>query len=160
MYGCESWTIKKAEPRRIDAFELWCWKRLLSPLDCKEIKQVNPKEVSPKYSLEELMLKWKLQYFGHLIRRTDLLEKNLIGSFLLGKIEAGKDWGQEEKGMTEDEMLWWHHRLYGHEFEQTLGVDDGQGRLACCNPWGHKESDMTEQLNWTDKVNCGRNEEI
>ena len=117
----------------------------------QEIKQVNPKEVSPKYSLEELMLKWKLQYFGHLIRRTDLLEKNLIGSFLLGKIEAGKDWGQEEKGMTEDEMLWWHHQLYGHEFEQTLGVDDGQGRLACCNPWGHKESDMTEQLNWTDK---------
>ena len=160
MYGSESWTIKKAEPQRIDAFELWCWKRLLSPLDCKEIKQVNPKEVSPKYSLEELMLKWKLQYFGHLIRRTNLIEKSLIGSFLLGKIEAGKDWGQEEKGMTEDEMLWWHHRPYGHEFEQTLGVGDGQGRLACCNPWGHKESDMTEQLNWTDKVNCGRIEEI
>ena len=91
MYGSESWTIKKAEPQRIDAFELWCWKRLLSPLDCKEIKQVNPKEVSPKYSLEELMLKWKLQYFGHLIRRTNLIEKSLIGSFLLGKIEAGKD---------------------------------------------------------------------
>ena len=87
------------------------------------------------------MLRLKLQYFGHLVRRTDLLEKTLI---------AGKDWRQEEKGTTEDEMVGWHHRLDGPEFEQTPGVDDGQGSLVCCSSWGHKESDMTEWLNWTD----------
>ena len=83
------------------------------------------------------MLKLKLEYFGHLMQRTDSLEKTLM----LGKTE-----GQEEKGMTEDEMVGWHHQLNGHEFEQALGVVDGQGSLACCSPWGHKESDMTEQL--------------
>ena len=81
-YGCESWTVKKAESRRIDAFELWCWTRLESPLDCKEIKPVNPKGNQPEYSLEGLML--KLQYFGHLMRRTDSLEKTLM----LGKIKG------------------------------------------------------------------------
>ena len=91
MYGCESWTLKKAECRRIDAFELWCWRRLLSPLDCKEI--------NPGISLEGLMLKLKLQYYGHLMRRVDSLEKT----------DAGRDWGQEEKGTTEDEMAGWHH---------------------------------------------------
>ena len=80
----------------------------------------------------------KLQYFGHLMRGTDSLEKTLM----LGKIEA-----QEEKGTTEDEMVGWHHWLDGHEFEQALGVGDGQGSLACCSPWGHKESDVTEPLN-------------
>ena len=85
MYGCESWTIKKAEHQRIDAFELWCWRRLESPLDCKEIQPVNPKEISPEYSLEGLMLKLKLQYFGHLMWRTNSLEKTLR----LGKIEGG-----------------------------------------------------------------------
>ena len=84
MHGCDSWTIKKAEHRRIDAFELWCWKRLDSPLDCKEIKPVHPKEVSPEYSLEGMMLKLKLQYFGHLMRRIDSLEKTLM----LGKTEG------------------------------------------------------------------------
>ena len=85
-YGCESWTIKKAECQRTDAFELWCWRRLLkSPLDCKEIKPVNL-EISPEYSLEGLMLKLKLQYFGHLMRTADLLEKTLM----LGKIEGGR----------------------------------------------------------------------
>ena len=83
------------------------------------------------------MLKLKLQYFGHLMRRTDTLEKT----------DAGRDWGQEEKGTTEDEMAGWHHRLDGHEFEETPGVGDGQGGLACCSPWGCKESDMTERLN-------------
>ena len=83
------------------------------------------------------MLKLKLQYFGHLMRRTDSLEKT----------DAGRDWGQEEKGTTEDEMAGWHHRLDGHEFEETPGVGDGQGGLACCSPWGCKESDMTERLN-------------
>ena len=86
MYGCESWTIKKAEHWRIDAFELWYWKRLENPLDCKEIKPVNPKgdQISPEYSFEGLMLKVKLQYYGHLMGRTDSLEKTLI----LGKIEG------------------------------------------------------------------------
>ena len=81
------------------------------------------------------MLKLKLQYFGHMMQRTDSLEKNL------------KDGGQEEKGTTEDEMVGWHHRLYGHEFKQALGVGDGQGSLACCSPQGCKESDTTEWLN-------------
>ena len=88
MYGCESWTKKKAECQRIDVFELWCWRRLLRvPLDCKEIQPVHPKgnqEISPEYSFEGLMLKLKLQYFGHLMQRTNSLEKTL----LLGKIEG------------------------------------------------------------------------
>ena len=84
MYGCESWTIKKAECQRIDAFKLWCWRRLKGPLDCKEIQPVHLKEISLEYSLEGLMLKLKLQYFGHLMRRTDSLEKTLM----LGKIEG------------------------------------------------------------------------
>ena len=107
------------------------------PLDCKEIQPVHPKGNSSEYSLEGPMLKLKLQYFGHLMRRTDSLEKT----------DAGRDWGQEEKGMTEDEMVRWHHRLDGHESERALGVGDGQGSLACCNLWGCKESDMTERLN-------------
>ena len=84
------------------------------------------------------MLKLKLQYFGHLMRRTDAFEKTL----LLGKTE-----GWEEKGMTEDEIVRWHHQLNGREFEQALGVTDGQGSLACCSPWSRKELDTTEQLN-------------
>ena len=83
------------------------------------------------------MLKLNLQYFGHLMRRVDSLEKT----------DAGRDWGQEEKGTTEDEMVGWHHRLDGHEFEHTLRVGDGQGGLACCDSWGRKESDTTERLN-------------
>ena len=83
------------------------------------------------------MLKLKLQYFGHLIRRLDSLEKT----------DAGRDWGQEEKGTTEAEMAGWHHQLNGREFEWTLGVSDGQGGLACCNSWGCKESDTTKRLN-------------
>ena len=83
------------------------------------------------------MLKLKLQYFGHLMRRVDSLEKT----------DAGRDWGQEEKGTTEDEMAGWHYRLDGREFEGTLGAGDGQGGLVCCSSWGRKESDMTERLN-------------
>ena len=131
----------KAECGRIDAFELWCWRRLLRvPWTARRSKQSIPKEISPEYSLEEMMLKLKLQFFGHLVWRTDLLKKDL---------DAGKDWRQEEKGMTEDEMVGWHHRLDGHEFEQAPGVGDGQGGLACCSPWGCKELDTTERLNWT-----------
>ena len=91
MYGCESWTVKKAECRRIDAFELWCWRRLLSPLDCKEIQPVHPKgdQISPGCSLEGLMLKLKLQYFGHLMRRVDSLEKTLMLAGIGGKRRRG-----------------------------------------------------------------------
>ena len=100
MYGCESWTIKKAECRRIDAFELWCWRRLLRvPCTARRSNQSILKEISPVCSLEGLMLKLKLQYFGHLMRSIDSLEKT----------DAGRDWGQEEKGKTEDEIVGWHH---------------------------------------------------
>ena len=95
------------------------------------------KEISPEYSLKGLMLNLKLQYFGHLMRRTDSLEKPLM----LGKIEGGR-----RRGTTDDEMVGWHHRLNGHEFEQAPGVGDGQGGLPCCSPRGCKESDTTERL--------------
>ena len=108
MYGCESWTVKKAECRRLDAFELWCWRRLLRvPWAARRSNQSILKEISPGISLEGMMLKLKLQYFGHLMGRVDSLEKTA----------AGRDCGQEEKGMTEDEMAGWHHRLNGHESE-------------------------------------------
>ena len=103
MYGCESWTVKKAECRRIDAFEVWCWRILLRvPWTARKSNQSILKEMSPGISLEGMMLKLKLQYFGHLMRRVDSLEKTLM-------LDAGRDWGQEEKGTTEDEMAGWHH---------------------------------------------------
>ena len=139
MYGCESWTVKKAEQRRIDAFELWCWRRLFRvPWTAMRANQSILKEISPGCSLEGLMLKLKLQYFG-----VDSLEKT----------DAGRNWGQEEKGTTEGDMAGWHHQLDGHEFEWTPGVGDAQGGLGCCDSWGHKELDTTERLNWTDV--CG-----
>jgi len=108
MYGCESWTIKKAEHRRIDAFELWCWKKLLRvPWTAERSNQSILKEISPEYSLEGLMLKLKHQYFLYLMWRTDSLEKTLM----LGKIEGRRRTGQQ------DEMVGWHHRLNKHEFE-------------------------------------------
>ena len=112
MYGCESWTLKKAECRKIDAFELWCWRRLLRvPWTARRFNQSILKEISPGYSLEGLMLKLKLQYFGYLIGHF------LAKSWLIGKDpDAGRDWGQEEKGTTEDEMAGWHQWLDGHEF--------------------------------------------
>ena len=132
MYGFESWTIKRAEHRRIDAFELWCWRRLLrAPWTARKSNQSILKEISLEYSLEGLMLKLKLQHFGYLIQRTDSLEMTLM----LGKID-----GRMRRG----EMVGWHHQLKGHEFEKALGVGNGQGGLACCSPWGRKESDMTE----------------
>ena len=140
MHGWESWTIKKAEHRRIYAFELWCWRRLLRvPLDCKQIKSVNPKGNQS----------WIF------IGRTDaeaeapILWPPDVKNRLIGKDpDAGKDWRQE-KGTTEDETVGWHHQLNGHEFEPVPGVGDGQGGLACCSPWGCKCLDMTEQMNWT-----------
>ena len=140
IYGCERWTIKKAEGWRIDAFELWCWRRLFRvPWRARRSNQSILKEISAGCSLEGLMLKLKLQYFGH-------AKKWLIGK----DPDAGKDWGQEKKGMTENEMVGWYHWLNGHGFGWTLGVGDGQGGLACCASWGHKESDRTERLNWTE----------
>ena len=108
MYGCESWTVKKAEHLRINAFELWCWRRLLRvPWTARRSNQSILKEISPRCSLEGLMLKLKVQYFGRLMQ-----------SWLIGKDpDAGSDWGQEEKGTTETEMTGWHHRLDGHKFE-------------------------------------------
>ena len=133
--------IKKAEYWTVDAFELWCWRRLLRvPWTAGRSNQSILKEISPGCSLEGMMLMLKLQNFGHLMWRVDSLEKT----------DAGRDWGQEEKGTTEDEMAVWHHRLNGCAFEWTLGVGDGQGGLACCSSWGCKESDMTEQLNWIE----------
>ena len=111
---------------------------LESPLDIKGIKPVNLKEINPEYSLEGLMLKLKLHYFGHLTQRTNSLQKTLM----LGKIEGRR------KRVTEDEMVGWHDQLSGYdEFEQTLGNREGQGSLVCCSPWGHKESDKPEQPN-------------
>ena len=139
-YGCKSWTVKKAECWRIDAFELWCWRRPLRvPWTPRRSNQSILKEISPGISLEGMMLKLKLQYFGHLVK-----------SWLTGKDpDAGRDWGQE-KAMTEDEMAGWHHWLDGHEFGWTPGDGDGQVGLACCSSWGCKELDTTERLNWTD----------
>ena len=138
MYGWEL-DYKKAECQRIDAFELWCWRRLLRVLwTARSSNQSILKDISPEYSLEGLIQKLRFQYFGHLMCRSDSLEKTLM----LGKIE-----GRRRKGQQRDEMVGWHHCLDGHEFEQAPGVGDGQGILACCSPWGHKESDMTEWLN-------------
>ena len=124
MYVWESWTIKKAEYRRIDAFELWCWRRLLRvPWTARRSNQSILKEINSEYSLEGLML----QYFGHVMWRADSLKKTLT----LGKTESRRWW------QTKDEMIGRHHWLNGHEFEQTPGDGEGQGSLVCCSPLGH-----------------------
>ena len=121
MYGCESWTVKKAECRRIDAFELWCWRRLLRvPWTARSSNQSILKAMVPECSLEGLMLKLKLQYIGHLMRRADSFEKTLM---------LGKNEGRRRRGMTEDKMVGRHHWLYGHEFGWTLGVGVGQAAV-------------------------------
>ena len=142
MYGCESWTVKKAECQRIDAFELWCWRRLLRvPWTVRRSNQSILK-ISPGISLERMMLKVKLQYFSHLMWRVDSLEKTLM----LGGI------GGRRRRVRQDEIFGCHHWLDGRESEWTLGVGDGQGGLACCDSWCRKESDTTERLNWTDYI--------
>ena len=128
----ELWTIKKAECRRIDGFELWYWTRPLRvPWTARRSNQSILKEISPECSLEGLMLKLKLQYFGHLMRRTDSLEKTLM----LGKIEDRRG-GQQRR-----------RRLDGITDSMDMSLSDGQGGLAFCSPWGRKESDMIERLN-------------
>ena len=138
MYGCDSWTIKKAEHWRIDAFELWCWRRLLRvPWTERRSTQSILKEISPEYWLEGLMLRLKRQYFGHLWEKLTPWKRFWC-------------WERLKAGREGDERVVWHCWLDGHEFEQALGLGDGQGSLACCSPWGHKESDTTERLNWTE----------
>ena len=140
MYGCDSWTIKKAEQWRTDAFELWCWRRLLRvPWTARRYNQSILKEISPKYSLERLLLKLNS---NTLVTRCKELTH-------LKRPWCGKDWGQEEKGMTEDEMVGWHHQLNGHGFGWTPGVSDGQGGLVCM-VHVFAESDTTERLNGTE----------
>ena len=128
MYGCESWTVKKAECHRIDAFALWCWRGLLRvPWTARTIKPVHPKGnqcwifIGRTDAKAEAPVLWPPDTKDWLIRKGP---------------DAGKDWRQEEKGMTEDEMVGWHQRFDGHEFEQAPGVGDGQGSLMCCSPWG------------------------
>ena len=129
LYGCESWTLKKAECRRIDAFELWSWRRLLRvSWTARRSNQSILKETSPGCSLEGLSWGWNSNTHAK--------------SWLIAKdSDAGRDWGQEERGTTEDEM---HHWFDGCESEWTPGVYDAQGRLECCDSWGHKEWDTTE----------------
>ena len=134
MYGCENWTIKKAEHQRNDAFKLWCWRRLLRvPWTARRANQSILKEISPEYSLEGLMLKLNLQYFGHLCEEPAHLKRPWF-------------WERSKAGGEADDRG--HRRLDGHEFERSLGDGDGQGSLACFGQWGCKESDTTEQLNW------------
>ena len=128
--------IKKAECQRSDVFELWSWRILLRvPWRARRANQSTLKEINSEYSLKGLMLKLKLQNWS----QSQLIRKDP---------DAGEDWGHEGNGATEDEMVGWHHWLDGHEFEQAPEFGDGQGSLACCSPWGSKELDMTERLNW------------
>ena len=143
MYGCESWAIKKAGCWRIDAFELWCWRRLLRvPWTARRSNQSILKEISPEYSLEGLMLKLQLQYFGHLMLSSDALEKTLM----LGKLEGRKRRGGDGRMRWLDDIT----DSVDMSLSKTPGVGEGQGSLVCCNTWGQKESDTTEQLNWME----------
>ena len=139
IYGCESWTINKAERQRIDTFELWCWRRPLRvPWTARRCNQSILKEINPGISLEGMML------------NSSTLATSCEELTHWKRLWCWEDWGQEEKGMTEHEMAEWHHGLNGRESEWTLGVGVGQGGLACCDSWGRKESDVTERLNWTE----------
>ena len=140
MCGCESWTIKKAECWRIDAFELWCWRRLLRvPWTARRSNQSILKK-------SVLNIHWKDWCWSWI--------SNTLATWCEGQTHWKRPWCWERltvwgEGETDNELVGWHYRLDGHEFEQALGVSDGQGSLACCSPCGHKELDTTEQLNWT-----------
>ena len=134
--------IKKAECQRIDAFELWCWGRLLSPLDSKEIHPVHPKEISPEYSVEGLMLKLKLQYLATWCEELTHFKRPWSWERLkVGAEGDSREWDGWMASLTQWTWVW---------VNSTLGVGDGQGGLVCCSPWGRKESEMTEWLNWTE----------
>ena len=144
MYGCESWTVKKAEHWRIDAFERWCWRRLLRvPWTARRSNQSILKGISPECSLEGLMLMLKLQYFGQLMWRADSIEKTI-----------GKDWGQEEKGTTEDEMVRWYHWLNEHELAGLRElVMDTEALRAAVQGLQRVRQDLPTELNWTESRN-------
>ena len=146
MYGCESWTIKKAECQRTDAFELWCWRRLLRvPWTARRWSQSILKEISPECSLEGLMLKLKLQYFGYLMK-----------NWLIWKDpDAGKDWRQQEKGTTQDEVAGWQHRLNGHESDKPRGVMMYREAMV---HWVRKS--QTEWLDWTEQILLGSSQKV
>ena len=140
MYGCESWTINKAEHQKIDAFKLCCWRRLLrGTWTARRLNQSILKEINPECSLEGLMLKLKLQNFGHLMQRANSLQKTL----LLGKIEGRRRRRQWQRMRCLNGIT--------NEFEQTLEDSDAQGILVSCSPLGRKKSDMTEWLNNNNK---------
>ena len=141
MYGCESWTVKKAEHQRIDAFKLWCWRRLLRvPWTARRSNQSILKEISSGCSLEGMILKLKLQYFGHLMRRVDSLEKTDTGG-TGGRWRRGRPRMRRLDGITDSRTwVWVNSRSWWWK-----------GRPACCDSWGRKELDTTEQLNWTER---------
>ena len=136
MYGCESWTIKKVEQWTIDASKLWCWRRLLRvPWTARRSNQSILKEINPDIGRTDAEAE------------TPILWPPDVKNWLIGKDpDAGKDWRQEGKGTTEDEMVGWHHRLDGHELEKAPGVGDGQGSLACFSPCGGRESNILSNL--------------
>ena len=144
MYGCESWTINKAEHWRICFWTVVLEKTLESPLDCKEIQPVHPKGSQS----------WIFIGKTDAEAETPILWPPHVKNWLIWKDpDAGKDWRREKKGTAEDEMAGWHHWLDGHGFGWTPGVGDGQGGLACYGSWGRKELGTTEQLNWIDQLN-------
>ena len=143
IYGCENWTIKKAERQRIDAFELWCWRRLLRVLwTARRSNQFILKEISLGCSFVRLMLSLKLNTLATWCKELTHLKRPLCWERFRARGE----------GDTEDEMVGWHHWLNGHGLGWTPGAGDGQGGLACCGSWGHKELDMAEWLNWTEDI--------
>ena len=141
MYGFESWIIKKAEHQRIGAFKLWFWRRRLRVTwTARRSNQFNLKGNQPWIFIGRTGAEVEVPVLWPFDMKSQLFGEDP---------DAGKDWRQEEKRMTEDEMVEWHHQLDGHEFEQALGVGDEQGSLASCSPWSHKELNTTERLNWT-----------